>query len=307
MTDLEIHPAMTARTLDFAVIGAQKCATSWIYYCLRDHPQVCVPDKKLDAGYIGGQMFAEKGEEWFFDRFRPENGQLVGDVSVEYLFDVAAPTILSHYMRAPKLIASLRNPVDRMVSSYYWLVRRGKLENLPLDQGLAPLLDQKPGFPDRVDGPLGEIVRRSCYGPQLTDFLDNFAPETLLVLLYEDIDSDAEATIRGIFQHLGVDDSFRPPSIGAEPKRNSYNPLLLALENRFHRNKVVAKAVDYANQATDYLSPRKRGDILPPAQRKKFAQLFAPAIEETSEVLARLPESQRPTISHLRQTWGEQG
>jgi hypothetical protein len=293
------------RRLDFALIGAQKCATSWMYYCLLDHPQVCVPDKKLEAGYIGGPMFAEKGEDWFFDRFHCAEGQVKGDVSVEYLFDLGTPEALARYMAPePKLVVSLRNPVDRMVSGYFWLIRRGILPNLPIEEGLAPVLAQRPGFPDPLDGPLEEVVRRSCYGPQLAAFAARFGPDALCVVLYDDVVRDGLGTIRRIYDFLGVDAGFTPPSLKSAPKRNAYNPLLLALENRFGKSKVVAKLINYTNQALLALRPSERRDVLPGDDRRRLEALFAPCVEKTAEALGRLTLGQRPDPDTLRRLWG---
>ena len=295
------------KKLDFALIGAQKCATSWMYYCLRDHPQICVPDKKLEAGYIGGAMFAENGDEWFFDRFHCTGGQIKGDVSVEYLFDLSTPEALAHYLLPrPKLLVSLRNPVDRIVSGYFWLIRRGILPNLPIEEGLAPVLAQRPGFPDPLDGPLEEVVRRSCYGPQLDAFADRFGPDALCVVLYDDVARDGLRTIRRIYDFLGVDAGFTPPSLKSAPKRDAYNPALLAIESRFARNKVVAKLVNYTNQGLLALSPSGRRVILPEAYRRRLEVLFAPCVEDTAEALGRLTPApgQRPDPDSLRRLWG---
>lgn len=287
--------------LSFAVIGAQKCATSWLYYCLRDHPEICVPAKKQEAGYIGGAHYrAQGGESWFFKRFSPMAGQIRGDVSVEYLFDPAAPASLAPYLKRPKLVVSLRQPVDRLVSGYFWLVRRGRLANFPLERGIAPVLDQAPGFPSTIDGPLEEVVRRGCYGPQLDRFSDQFDPAALNVLLYEDIEADALSAIGRVYRFIGVDPSFVPDSLDTRPKRNSYNPWLLRLENATN-SRLVAGFSNVASQAIAAVAPRK--DVLPRAIREKLAMLYAPTIVETQDALARVPAAQRPAHDHLTRRW----
>jgi hypothetical protein len=293
---------MTPRQLDYVVIGAQKCATSWMYYCLRDHPGICVPSKKLEAGYIGGAMFREKGEAWFFDRFQPEPGQVTGDVSVEYLWDPDSAAALQPHAAKAQLIISLRHPVDRMVSGYFWLVRRGDLPNLPLEQGIAAVLRARPGFPDPLDGPVDQAVRRSLYGPQIRRFIEMFGADRIKVVLYEDIAQDSLTQIQDIYRTLGVDPTFVPPSLNAAPKKNSYNRWLLAIESST-KSKVVAKLCNYAHQAITWVRPRP--DILPQHLRRELNTLFAPAIAETREVLRLLPERNRPSDDHLLRRWSE--
>lgn len=292
---------MTPQKLDYFVIGAQKCATSWLYYCLRDHSEICVPNKKLEAGYVGGKMFAEKGEAWFFDRFMPKEGQVTGDISVEYLWDEGAAEALRPYAEGAKLIVSLRHPVDRMVSGYFWLLRKGDMPNIPLEDGIAPILAAKPGFPDPLEEPLAQAVGRSLYGPQLQRFIDIYGAENIKVVLYEEIAADGLAKVQEIYDYLGVASDFVPPSLGSAPKKNSYNRWLLAIENAT-TSKVVAKLCNYAHQSITFISPRK--DILPKPVRAHLDTLFAPAIDSTVAVLRQLPASQRPSDAALRNHWG---
>jgi len=291
-------------TLDFVLIGAQKCATSWMYYCLREHPELILPNKKLEAGYIGGPMFVEKGEDWFFARFQGDISKIRGDVSVEYLYDTASTAALTPYLASsPKFIVSLRDPVDRMVSGYVWLIRRGYLPNVAIDTGLAPLLEEPDGFPRPIDGLLEEVVRRSCYGPQLDAFASAFGADTLHVVFYEDVERNGLGTMQQIYGFLGVDTGFVPSSLNSAPKRNAYNKLLLEIENRFPKNKVVAKLSNIANQALSSGSKDGRQDVLSPELRAAFNEKFAPAIAETKAALWRIPQAQRPESDLLDKMW----
>jgi len=272
-----------------------------MYYCLKDHPEICVPDQKLEAGYIGGKLYGEKGVDWFFDRFKCADTQIKGDISVEYLYDRTTPNALKPFLPDPKFIVSLRDPVDRMVSSYFWLIRRGKIENLPLEKGIEIILDQKQGFPDLIEGPLEEVVRRSCYGPQIEGFIDVYGAERMFVLLYESIATADLDVIQNIYSFLGVSSSFVPPSLNTAPKKNSYNKALLAIENKF-QSKIIAKLINYTNQAVVLIKPPKK--VLDASLRLKLNELFAPTIEQTLDVLATIPEQQVPDSSMVRELWG---
>lgn len=289
--------------LDFFVIGAQKCATSWMFYCLNDHPGLRIPEKKIEIGYIGGEMFQREGEDWFFNRFpRAESGQITGDVSVDYLYDTGSPEAIAPYVDQPRFIASLRHPVDRFVSSYYWLIRRGKLPNLPLEKGIEEVLDQAVGFPEKLGSGLEEAVRRGCYGPQLNGFIDRYGPQSMLVLPYEEIDRDALSAIQKVYGFLGVDAEFVPPSLQVTPKKNTYNRALLVFE-RLHSGRVFAKVADYANQFWAWMLP-PRG-ALSPGLRKRLQELYQPRIDETREVLMHLPAEQRPDDRALSNLWNQ--
>ena len=50
------------KNIDFFLIGAQKCATSWMYLCLKEHPEISVPKVKGDY-FIVGELFNKNGED----------------------------------------------------------------------------------------------------------------------------------------------------------------------------------------------------------------------------------------------------
>ncbi len=73
-------------TLDFLVIGSQKCATTWIYDILDQHSSISLPKDKREVEYLGGKLWLEKGDEWYFNLMKKDSqDKLSGDVSVEYI------------------------------------------------------------------------------------------------------------------------------------------------------------------------------------------------------------------------------
>ncbi|MDA7493403.1 sulfotransferase [Akkermansiaceae bacterium] len=294
---------MQKHDLDFFLIGAQKCATSWMFYCLKDHPEICIPDKKIEIGYIGGEMFKEKGEDWFFDRFTHTGDEKVfGDVSVDYLYDLSSAETLRGYSSCPKFVLSLRDPLERMISSYYWLLRRGKLPRLPLDDGLKSLLNEAPGFPENIDSALEEVVRRSCYAEQIERYLHQYPPEDILVILYDEIKSDPLKSIQRVYRHIGVDDTFSPPSLSVQPKKNSYNRLLLAIES-LANFKIIAKVVDLAHRGLCKISGQQKSPDLSSELRRELEIRLKPQIQAAREALKRLPAKNRPPDEILENLW----
>src|ERR1700759_3290419 len=92
--------------LDFVVIGSQKCASTWIYDCLKNHPQLNLRNSKNEDAYYGGSMYRQKGgDNWYFSQFR-KNAKPKGCVSVEYIEDAAAPSLLHALNSNIKIIVS---------------------------------------------------------------------------------------------------------------------------------------------------------------------------------------------------------
>lgn len=274
------------KNIDFFLIGAQKCATSWMYLCLKEHPEISVPKEKED-GFIGGELFNKNGEEWFFSRFtEDENHKISGDISVEYMYNEHTASMIKKYAENPKFLVSLRHPVDRLVSSYYWLVRVGKLPNIPIEDAIEPILSQPVGFGNKIEGPLEEIVRRSCYPYQLKNYLEHFDKAQFLVIQYEDIKGNEQEVINGVYEFLNVH-SYTPPSLKKQQLKNTYNNASIAIENKLNRKslfgKALAKAAIVANMSL--VKGSSQDKVLSKAKREKLTKLFQPIILETEEII----------------------
>ena len=233
--------------IGFLVVGAQKSATSWLFYCLREHPQLCLPEKKRESDYIGGPTYRERGNAWYFGLFagwRP--GQLAGAVSVDYMFDAAAADAVRQVAPNAKLIAMVREPVDRAISAYYWLVRKRLISRI----GIPAALER--GLHDSWSGtesPFAELLARGLYARQLGRYLEHFPAEQMLVGAYDDVVADAAAAVSGIYRFLGVDPGFAPRSLPTRPKANAFSSVLISLERLAPRSRIMAHASGFMNNA----------------------------------------------------------
>ncbi|WP_420453981.1 sulfotransferase domain-containing protein [Rubrivirga sp.] len=293
---------MTDADLRFFVLGAQKSATSWLYYCLRDHPEVVLPSSKIEHGYLGSPLYREEGHDWYLGRFADAApGAVGGDVAVDYLLDADAPAAIAEHVAAPRLVAMLRNPVDRLVSAYFWSLRKNQLPNEPLDRHVEGLLRQPPGFPERhPDRFVDELVTRGFYGQQLEPYLDRFGPESLLVVLYDDVQQDPGGVVRRVYRHLGVDPAFVPESLGARPKVNTRNRAVIALE-RLTTGRKLARVTDRMHRLLSRVS--EPAPELSDRQRAGLLDRFGPHIRHTEAVLERLPSENRPSAPRLSERW----
>ena len=96
-------------TIDFFIIGAQKSASTWLYRCLKEHPEIFLPEKKLDKNYIGSEWFNQEGVDWFEEQYKNvDSKSLIGEVSVDYIYDSNTPKNISPFVDRPKFLAILR-------------------------------------------------------------------------------------------------------------------------------------------------------------------------------------------------------
>jgi hypothetical protein len=175
---------------NFLIIGAAKAGTNALYHYLRQHPQVYMSPWK-EPKFFAFESEADLG-------FRAAN-----------LYVEKSPARIKALIPDARLIAVLRNPVDRAFSSYQHLVR-DDLE--PLDFGAA--LDAEPQRIAEHYAYLYRYTDLGFYSEQLDRYEKSFPESQLCVLLYDDLRSDPEGTCRRIFSFLGVDEHFVPDMSG---------------------------------------------------------------------------------------------
>jgi len=213
---------------NFLIIGAAKAGTNALYHYLRQHPQVYMSpwkepkffafESEADLGFraangkdapVNASVILDQGEyERLFDDARDDE-LARGEASTHYLYVEKSPTRIKSLIPDAKLIAVLRNPVDRAFSSYQHLVR-DDLE--PLDFGAA--LDAEPQRIAEHYAYLYRYTDMGFYSQQLDRYEKTFSENQLCVLLYDDLRSDPEGTCRQIFSFLGVDEDFVPDMSG---------------------------------------------------------------------------------------------
>jgi Sulfotransferase domain len=281
-----------ASDIKFLVIGAQKSATSWLYYCLQDHPEIALPLKKREVEYVGGPLYQQKGGiEWYVRLFEEADQNAIwGDVSVEYLWSEISASELSAHIPHSKFIISLRDPIARLKSAYLWYLRKNKIDS---KVSLGDLLTQKfkKNLSSEYEVVVNDLLERGNYAVQLKRYLDKFSPEKFKIVFYEDIMRDPQRVLANIYEFVGVSNAFCPASITKRPKQNAYIKLLVDLERTYSRNKLLVRGVNLLNQhAAQFSDTRANKERfigqLPLAGLKEY---YSTKNSELSKLLGPLP------------------
>ena len=211
------------KALDFLIIGAQKCATTALFEHLRRHPKIQMPLEK-EVPFFAGT--AEPGRSWedFASRqYGQDDGRLWGKATPQYMCDPQAPDRIHALMPHTKLIAVLRDPVDRTWSHYQMGLRRDT-ERRRFETAVADLLDpvalasaRRQSPPEHLDGydPESDFyVAWSEYGRILRRYVELFGREQILVLYAEDLKRNPGETLDKILRFIGLPSGFRPATLG---------------------------------------------------------------------------------------------
>jgi hypothetical protein len=185
---------------DFLIIGAQKAGTTALYAYLRRHPAITGPSWK-EVSYFDRHY--ARGEAWYRGNFPNRvrsRGKLVGEASPSYVFHPLGPERVKALVPDVRLIALVRNPVDRALSQYHHEVALGR-EPLSFEDALDAEEERLRGEEERLVTDARYFSRawwshtykaRGRYAQQLERWLAVFPREQLLILSSEDLGTDPE-------------------------------------------------------------------------------------------------------------------
>ena len=231
--------------LNFVIIGAQKSGSTALFAYLAQHPDLFMcPTKEL--GYFAYQSgkpnfrgpddniyTQDVVADWAeycgaFHAAKP--GQLIGEASVIYQYNINAVENLHSRFPAAKLIAVLRNPVYRAYSAYKHLLRDER-ESETFEDAIA-LEDTR--IKNNFE-PLWHYRRVGLYGEQLRRVFQFYPKEQVKVIFSEDLNTNTLETVRSCFRFLGVDSSFEP-DVSFRPNRSGA-----------HKSKAIGKFINKPN------------------------------------------------------------
>jgi len=196
------------RLPDFMVIGAMRAGSTSLYRYIGAHPDVYVAPKEL-------QFFTEhfdRGLDWYAEQFsEAPHGTRLGEATADYLARKSAMTRIAETLPDVKLIASLRNPVDRAYSHYGLLTARGR-ETRTFAQAIGEEIDLVDRHGDTADGVI--YLSHSMYDVHLARLGQLFSTEQLFVSIFERMVDDPQAAYAAICRFIQVEDGFVPEILG---------------------------------------------------------------------------------------------
>ncbi len=203
---------MQFEDIDFVIIGAAKSATTWLQAQLQSDPDVYMPDAEL---HYFSREYA-RGRDWYLSQFgEGARGKTVGEKSNSYLYSPDAAARLYRDLPQARLVAQLRNPVERAYSSYCMLFRRGEV-GAEIESYLNPALSENI-----------QILGSGNFASHLQAYVDLFGRERLLLLFFEGVADDPEVQIARVRDHLGL-----PPRpyarVGREKVKDREAPIVSA-------------------------------------------------------------------------------
>lgn len=188
--------------IDFIIIGAMKSGTTSLHQYLSVHPEIYMPAQK-ELQFFSRDEFFSNGVDWYLDQwFRGKEQYRCGEASPQYMCYQSVPERIYNNAPKAKLIAVLRNPIDRAYSHYRLTVRQCS-ESRNFDTAVAELVARGHVSDDKVDFQR-DYVMFGEYGRILENYLKFFQKDQVRVIFDEDLMSRRREVLRSLFSFLGV-------------------------------------------------------------------------------------------------------
>lgn len=211
------------KTLDFVIIGAQKCATTTLFELLRQHPGISMPIEK-ELPFFTNEDCGPEAWSSFADRYYTDaDNKLWGKASPQYMADEDIPRRMAALMPNTKLIAVLRDPIDRSRSHFRMALRRNT-ETRSFDEAMNDRLSaealhsaRKGLAPTHTDGYESEsdfYLVWSEYGRILESYRQHFADKQMLVLYTNELEDDPQGVLERVLAFLDLSGEFQPRGLG---------------------------------------------------------------------------------------------
>jgi hypothetical protein len=283
---------------NFIVIGAAKAGTTALYWYLSEHPAVFMsPVKETNFfGYgrdaEGRLLYGDPEVHHFPIQTMAEYEQLfegaggvpaIGEASPIYLECPQAAERIRAAIPGVRLVASLRQPVERAYSDYLMHLRHRGLR-------FDAARDLSPSAPwAAADSRWMQVSR---YHGQLERYYAAFPRSQIHVALFDDLKRDALGMVQDVYRFIGVDAAFAPDfdtphAIGGLPASR--------LVERVLTNRVVGSVVKplLPIKAANWVRRMRARNLkkppsLPQALRRELTlRVFREEIDRTARLIGR--------------------
>ena len=205
--------ARTPTTIDFAIIGAQKSASTALQYYLHNHPEVYLP--------LGEQAYFESPDFEQGRVARQVDFSMAGPDQVRGLkrptifTDLVAIDRLNDHSATCRFIMICREPVSRFVSHYFHMMNSSKLPVMEINHAVSEMFNG--AYLSRYS-PGGMLLRNGLYHTSLKHIREVYGDDRLFVTSQHALKTDFEAVMKDLCGFINL--PFNPVTPQGEREKN---------------------------------------------------------------------------------------
>ena len=209
----------------FIIIGIGRAGTTALYSYLIQHPSIhsaLADDEKLASDIHFFEYMESDSISWYKSHFpillpklnSQKHHKITGEFTSTYFYHPDVPERIYQLVPRVKLIVILRNPIDKIYSTYYQQFRYGEvstsfeetidaeLRRIEILEDNPNLFSQHPGFSNFISQ---NILRHGIYADYFINWFELFNKKQILILNADDLKKNTENTLQQVFEFLGVE------------------------------------------------------------------------------------------------------
>lgn len=208
------------------VLTVPKTGSTSLSETLMDHPEICMPLGKETWFF---QDYYESGLDFLREKYSHWRGEeIICDFVSTLIYEKGYTAKIQKYFENPKIIYLIRDPVQRCISHYLHEVRRG-LETEPIDMALELEASRLKKHPEKYSHLAYKHIG-SIYKTRLEELYDIYRPDSVHVLLLEELIQNESAALSGIWKYLDImelsDIYMKHTNIARMPRNNYLHKIL---------------------------------------------------------------------------------
>jgi len=203
---------------NFIVIGAEKSGTTSLHYYLQQHPDIYMSEIKetryfcpeFYTQHSNGARLGNRTQPMSFEAYQElfaevKNESAIGEASPQYIYFERSAERIKNKIPDAKIVAILRNPIERAFSAYCYQLRGG-YETLSFEEALSTEKQRQ----QACWRPVWFYKDLGLYYTQLRQYFEIFDRSQVRICLYDDLKRDSVAFMSDLYSFLDVDPSFEP-------------------------------------------------------------------------------------------------
>ncbi|MGB3401841.1 MAG: tetratricopeptide repeat protein [Microcoleaceae cyanobacterium] len=243
----------TLQPPDFVVIGVAKCGTTAFYKYLSQHPQF-LPSIVKEPNYLKTLLpkleksdgekasLPDSYKDFYMAHFppRPEENQFITGEASTSNWNPGIEKIVSNWFPNVKLIAVLRNPIQRAISLYNFSIENRTKSFIDTFNKELNFLEKVTDFKASLENDSIHDQRhlgRGLYVYYLQRWMALFPKEQFLIITNEELAQNPAGVMKQTFEFLGLPEynaiNYTPRNVGHYPK--DIDPNLLSRLQEFYR------------------------------------------------------------------------
>jgi hypothetical protein len=269
--------------LDFLIVGAQKSgSTSLRAFLGEQEKDIFILNRELHFWNRKGQYQDGAGLSTYLENFaEAKPNQIKGEKSPSYLVSQEAPERIHKHFPEVKIIAILRNPIDRAYSAYWHGRRVGAIETS------TTFGEAVRNYKVNQGKPYGDMITAGFYSEQIARYLNFFPLKQLHVISFESTLTQSGDELHGVLKFLLPNSAIaNQESQLAFPKRN------VARASRFPKlNEAIFKSKLLSYSTKSRISKKSLVDLKVPEMleddRKFLQDIYAGENQALQSILGK--------------------